>query len=133
MPTYETDNQPAVSTLVSGIVDDAKQLFVEQLTLFQVEIRHDINRAISALVPLFVGVLVLFAAVVLLTMGFAHLLCWLFPNLPLWGGFLIVGALVAAAGGALLFWAKSMLSTVHPLPETALKGLKENLQWKTKN
>lgn len=135
MTEFETETinaNPGVSTLVSGIVDDAKQLIVEQMTLFQVEIKNDIRQAALGMAPLMFGILVLFVATLLFAMGTAHLASWLIPDLPLWGGFLGVGCVVALAGAGLLFWAKSMLANVNPLPETALKGLKENIQWKTK-
>ena len=37
----ESDSEVGVTTLISGIVQDARDLFVEQMTLFQVEIKND--------------------------------------------------------------------------------------------
>jgi hypothetical protein len=128
----ESDTEAGVSSLIGGIVQDARALFLEQMTLFQVEIKSDIRRATAALVPLVAGLGVLFAGLVLLGVGAAYFLCWVAPEMPLWLAFAIVGGGTAGFGSLLVLWAKSMFDTVNPVPETALKGLKENLQWKTK-
>jgi len=130
---YKTDTEPAVSSLVGGIVEDARQLLVEQMTLFQVEIKNDVHRAVTGVIPLVMGILVAFVGLLVLAIGAAHFVCWLFPDMPTWGGFAAVGGTIAVIAAGLIFWAKSILVTLSPLPDTAIKGLKENLQWKTKN
>jgi uncharacterized membrane protein YqjE len=133
-PQGETHADESVGSLVGGIVQDARKLFIEQLTLFQVEIKNDLHRTLRALAPLLGGVAILLVGLFLLGVGAAYLLCWAFPDLTLWGGFAIVGGVVAAAGAGLIYWAKVMLESVSPLvPDTAMKALRENLQWKTKN
>jgi uncharacterized membrane protein YqjE len=129
----ETGSEVGVSTLVGGIVDDAKKLLTQQLTLFQVEIKNDVHRTVNALSPLLVGLVVVLAGLIILGMGGAQLLCWLFADLPLWAGYAIVGGTTALIGALLVLSGKTMLDMVSPTPDTALKGLKENLQWKTKN
>lgn len=129
----ESDTEAGVGTLIGGIVQDARDLLLEQMKLFQVEVKNDIRRTTAALIPLVAGLGVLFAGLVLLGVGGAYLLCWAAPDLPLWAGFGIVGGLTVGVGAVLVLWAKSMLDKINPVPETALKGLKENMQWKTKN
>lgn len=129
----ESNGEVGVATLIGGIVQDARTLFVEQMTLFQVEIKNDIRRAIAGIAPLMAGASVLFIGVILLGIAGAHLLSWAFPNLPLWGSFSLIGGIFALVGGILLWRGISMLEQVHGTPDTALKALKENLQWKTKN
>jgi len=128
----EPDSDTRVSSLVSGILQDAKQLFVQQMTLFQVEIKNDVRRTIKALIPLLAGVVVLFVAVLILAHSVAHFLSWYFPDLPLWGGLAIVGGVICLVGIGLLLWSTLALSNVNPLPEKSMEGLKENIQWKTK-
>src|SRR5262245_39730202 len=100
----QTEQEGSIATLLSGIVDDAKRLLVEQLTLFQTEIKNDINRTLTALVPLVSGALVMFVSILLLGMAASYGLCALAPDLPLWAGFAIVGGVVAAIGAGLLWW-----------------------------
>jgi hypothetical protein len=129
----ESEHDVGVATLVSGIVQDARELFVEQMTLFQVEIKNHVRQTLTAFIPLGIGLAVALTALFLLGAGGAYFLAWQWPVLPLWAGFTIMGAIVALAGAALILWAKSMLDRVTLTPDIALKGLKENLQWKTKN
>jgi len=129
---FETEQQP-VSSLLSGIVQDAKQLFTEQLRLFQVEIKNDLQRTIWALLPLVMGAVIALPGVLLLLFAAAHFVNWIVPDMPTWGGFAIVGGVVLVLGIGLIFWGKAKLSTINPMPDVALQGLKENLQWKTKN
>jgi multisubunit Na+/H+ antiporter MnhB subunit len=128
----EPDSDTRVSSLMSGILQDAKQLFIQQMTLFQVEIKNDVRRTIYALIPLMAGVVVLFVAVLILAHSVAHFLSWYFPDLPLWGGLGIVGGVICLVGIGLLLWSKIAFSNVNPLPEKSMEGLKENIQWKTK-
>lgn len=130
---FETEQQPAVSSLVAGIVQDAKQLFTEQMTLFQVEIKNDIRRTIMAIIPVVVGGFISFLGGLVLLFGAAYFVCWLFPDLPTWVGFASVGMLILLVGFGLIMWGKTQLASINPLPDVALQGLKENLQWKTKN
>jgi len=124
--------EPPVSTLVAGIIQDARKLFTQQMTLFQVEFKNDIKRTWMALIPLGIGVTVIFTGVILLGMGLAQLLCAVFPNLPAWSGYLIVGTLVALCGALLSLWGKTLLADVKPM-DNAVKGLEENVTWKTNN
>jgi len=129
---FETEQQP-VSSLLSGIVQDAKQLFTEQLRLFQVEMKNDLQRTIWALLPLAMGAVIALPGVLLLLFAAAHFVNWMVPDMPTWCGFAIVGGVVLVLGIGLIFWGKAKLSTINPMPDVALQGLKENLQWKTKN
>jgi uncharacterized membrane protein YqjE len=128
----ESNGEAGVTTLISGIVQDARELFVEQLTLFQVEIKNDVRRTTAALAPLLAGLAVILTGLVLLGIGSANLLASAVPEMPVWAAYGIIGGVFALAGAILVLWGKSMLDQVHPTPDTALKGLKENIQWKTK-
>jgi hypothetical protein len=127
-----SEHDASVATLVGGILQDARELVVEQMTLFQVEIKNHVHRTLTGFIPLGIGLAIALTALFLLGAGGAHFLCWQWPDLPLWAGFTIVGVVVAIAGASLVLWGKSMLDEVSLTPDTALKGLKENLQWKTK-
>jgi len=127
MATVTEHHDEGLATLVSGIIHDTRQLLAEQLALFQAEIKSDIQRALHAAVPLIAGVVVLVPGLFLLTMAAAYGLCWLFPDLPTWAGFAIVGAAITALGGILVAVGLSMLKSINPMPEKALHELKENL------
>ncbi len=124
----------SITSLVSGIVQDAQDLVRQQLKLFQVEIRNDTRRTIAATIPMLIGGLLSLVAVMILAVMAAHLIAWAWPeHVALWGGYAIVGGTLAALGMALVFWGKAQFSTFSPLPDQTMEGLKENIQWKTKN
>jgi len=129
----ESEHDVGVATLASGIIQDARDLFAEQIKLFKVEIQHRVHETVNAVIPLGIGVGIALSAPLLIGIAAAFFLSWMWPDLPLWGSFLIVGSAVGLAGGALIYWGKSALERVHLKPDTAIQGLKENLQWKTKN
>jgi len=121
-----------ISPLINGIIHDAKQLLVQQLTLFEVELKNDLRRSMEASIPLVLGLVVLLVALVSLDATASFLLCWLWPQLPLWAGFGIVTLVMAAGGIALAVGGLQKFQSMTPPAEKTVEGLKENLQWKTK-
>jgi len=128
----ETESSPPLTTLVSGIINDAQQLMAQQLSLFQHEIKADLRKTRDAAIPMVVGLAVAMVGVVLVGMTLGFLIPWIWPSLPTWAGFAISSALLLAIGGGLMFWAKTQFDTFTPLPEKSLEALKENVQWVTK-
>jgi len=124
----ETAPEVGVPSLIGGIVQDARKLLVEQLTLFQVEIKNDVRRTLTAVAPILGGLGVVLVGLVLLGIAGAYLLCWIAPSLPLWAGHAIVGGITAVVGGGLILWGKSMLETVSPTPDIAINELKETIR-----
>jgi len=83
------------------------------------------------MVPIVIGGFLAFVGLLLLGMTAAYLLCWAMPQLPLWGGFGIVSAVILAVSLGLVFWGVSKIRNVVETPHLAVQELKENLQWKT--
>jgi len=121
-----------ISPLVNGIIQDARQLLVQQLTLFEVELKNDLRRGMEASIPLVLGVVFLLGAMITLAAAASYLLCWIWPALPLWGGFAIIGGCIAVAGIAMVIGGIQKFSHMNPPVEKSVEGLKENLLWKTK-
>jgi len=128
----ETESQPGLTDLVSGIVQDAQHLMRQQLTLFQVEVKNDLHKTIAASVPMVAGAIVCLLGGIAATFALGYLLPTIWPNLPLWGSFAIVGGLWLALGATLLICGKLKFQAFNPLPEQTVEALKENIQWKTK-
>jgi len=121
-----------VTSLVNGIIEDARRLLIQQLTLFQVELKNDVRKTLEASIPLVLGALCLFVAMIVLCTSAGFLLCWIWPDLPTWAGFGIVGVAITVAGVALIAGGLLKFDRMNPPAEKAVEGLKENLQWKTK-
>lgn len=126
---HSPTDQQSMTTLVTGIINDAQELFQQQLALTRREIQDDLRKTRDALVSLAVGAGVAALACILLGMALAHLLDWLWPELPLWGGFAIVGGVLAVAGGALLYLGIHKFQSFNPLPDESAQALRENVQW----
>ena len=128
---FETEPEAGVSSLVSGIIQDSRQLLTQQMSLFKVELKNDLHRMIMACIPLLVGAALCFLGLFMLLHAAAYFVCWRW-ELPYWAGYSIVGGGMAVVGVCLLIWAGLQFRRFSPLPEKSIEGLKENFEWKTK-
>lgn len=128
---FQTSNDPSVTSLVSGILDDAQHLLKQQAELLKADLRKDLREAKEVGYSFAIGGSLLAAGGMLLLFMLAYLLSWAIEGLPLWGSFGIVGGLLAVAGGLVLYRGQERLENLNPLPEQSAEALKENLQWKT--
>jgi len=101
-----TNTTPTVSSLVAGIVDDARNLIRQELTLARAEIQEDWNDIKTATTSLGAGAVVTFIGGLLLCHMLVYLLAWLVPDLTLWGAYLIVGACSPSAGSCCCSWVR---------------------------
>jgi hypothetical protein len=125
-------NDPSLSSLLSGILDDAQKLIEHQFSLLKHDVQQDIARVKDTWILLGLGLGLLSAAGLLLLFMVVHLLEWLTrPNLEWWACYALVGGAVALVGGVVFYRAKQKLQTLNVIPEQTTQGLKENLQWKT--
>jgi hypothetical protein len=75
------------------------------------------------------GGLVLMLGGIFLGLMVVYFLAWMFPDLPLWGAFGIVGAGMAIIGVVLSMVGKDKFMSFNPLPDKSVEALKENLKW----
>jgi uncharacterized membrane protein YgdD (TMEM256/DUF423 family) len=127
----QTSSEPSVTALVTGIIHDGQELLKQQLTLFKTELREDLRRTREAATSLVAGGVILFVGSILLCLMLVFLLHEL-AGWPLWASFLLVGGVIALAGGALTAYGAQQFKTFNPLPDQTAEGLKENLEWTTK-
>jgi len=121
-------DQQSVTSLVSGIINDAQTLIQQQVALVREEIRADLRRTVQAVTALAVGVGVAALSLVPLVFMLVYLLhekaAW-----DLWASFGVVGAVLALVGGGLIFLGVQRFKSFNPLPDESAEALKENLQW----
>jgi hypothetical protein len=127
----QTEGPPNMAALVGGIIGDAQQLIRQEITLARSELQQEWNKIKTATVSMAAGGLVALVGVFLLAWGVVHLLHWASgqpdpATVPLWGWFLIVGAVFAAVGGGLLYRGVSKAGEVQVPPQT-VDSLKEIL------
>jgi putative exporter of polyketide antibiotics len=132
MPTdVQNCAEPTMTSLLTGIVNDAQRLMTQQLTLFQHELKKDVREAKEGLPSLGLGLGLLLVAAFLLGITLAELL-GLVPALHdlAWVRYGIVTLVFAAVGGGLLWVAVRRLKKI-PMSEPAAEATKENVEWLT--
>lgn len=130
-PDAEGLPERSVTTLMSGIIADTQQLIGQQLTMFRQEIRDDLRKSRDAVLSLAVGAGITLMGGVLVLIMLPLLLHWGVPELPLWACFGIVGGILAACGGVLVFAGVKKFESFNPLSDQSFKAFKENLKWTT--
>lgn len=122
--------RPAVSELLSGILDDGAKLARQQFEMLKAELREDMQRTKRAVQLGSLGI-------VLLTVGGLTLVAFLVNLLheqfqfTMWGACLVIGALATAVGLGFGFAARNLFDTFNPLPTKTIETLQENLTWQT--
>ncbi len=123
-----TESDTSFASLLSGALNDIRDLFRREIALARFEVKQEVSKATTAIASFAAAaVVLLFGALFILTAvarGFARLVGW-----PIWAGFGIVGILLALVGAALFFSARSRLRTVNVVPRQTAETLKEDVQW----
>jgi len=130
-PDVKTSGDASVTSLVSGIINDAQDLFKQQAALLKSELKQEMNKTLEAVLALAIGAGIALLGLILLTLMLVYLLHWAAPNLDLWACYGIVAVAFLALGGILLYTAKARFASIHPVPDQSVQALKENAQWLT--
>lgn len=120
--------QESFGSLLSGAINDIRELFRHEISLARVEIREEMANAKSAAIKVSAAAVALLLGVLFLLTALARGLAVLF-DMPIWAGFGIVGGLLAIIGGVLLAVAWPNLRAIGPVPERTVRTLKENVEW----
>lgn len=116
----------SIGDIASSILENAQEIFRDEIRLAKVELREDLMRAARAAAMLVAGaVLGLFAFGMLLFTA-----TWALDRiLPLWAAAGIVATVVALCAVILITVGRSRISEVNPKPEKTVETMKENVQW----
>jgi len=116
-----------MTALVTGILNDAQELFRQQANMLRAEVREDFRKTKEAAYPLAIGLWLAMLGSLLLSVTLALILEA--AGLPPWASFAIVGVLFAAVGCGLVYLGKKKFASFNPLPDESAEALKENLEW----
>lgn len=122
--------EPSIAVLLRGIVTDAKELLEQEVTMLKLEAREELRKAKSAAFTLGIGIGMVAAGGMLLSVMLVHLLA-VFTEIPLWGCYGIVGSGLVVVGGVWLAIGKSTVADLAVAPRPTVKTRKENGQWLT--
>jgi len=121
-------SEASLASLIGGVVNDAKDLLLHELTIAKLEMQSELHKAKEAAVSFAVGAGIAVVGGLLLILMLVHLLAAL-TTIPLWGCYGIIGALLLGVGLVLLLRGKHTAEQIDEiLPQTATT-LKENAQW----
>lgn len=128
----ESHPDVSMTSLVSGIVNDAQELMKQQFQLLKVEVQEDVRKTSEAAMSLAIGLTVALVGAIVLCHAAAWGLNYAFPSVHLWVWYAVVGGVVAGIGAILTLQAIAKFRSFNPLPDQTTKALEENLEWKTK-
>ena len=118
---------PSLAALLGGIMKDAKDLLVQELTLAKLEGHDELRQIKTAALSLGIGVGVAAVGGILLSVMFVHVLA-AYTDIPLWGCYGIVGSVFGVLGWVLLASGKHKIEEIDVMPQT-VETMKENTQW----
>lgn len=122
------EKKPGIGILLSGIISDMRNLFVQELRLAKLEIGEDLRRVKSAVVVLAIAGAILAVGAVLLILMLVHLLDAV-TELPLWGAYGVVAAVMLAVGIGVLLAGKKKAQQVGLVPQETREAIKEDVEW----
>jgi hypothetical protein len=120
----------SVTTLVSGILDDAQKLATQQVEMLKSEVREDFRRSKRAAEFGGLGIVLLTVGCLGVVMALANFLHEYY-QFSLWASWSITGGVFLLIGGALAATSYILLERFNPLPDKTFNALQENLKWKT--
>jgi len=128
LENLQSEAQPSMASLVSGIISDAQHLVRDEIALARREIQEEVNKAKVAAISFGVGVAVAVLGGLMLCFMLAHLLNWGF-NLPEWVGFGIVALVFLTVSAIMFFTAMTKVKQIDLMPRQTVETMKENVQW----
>lgn len=115
-----------LSGLVSGILDDAQQLFRQQVSLIRAEFIEDLRRTRQVAQCFGAGIGFLAVGSFMLLVSSVYLLEYL-TALPLWACWATIGGVSIVLGAITLFIGSRILASYNPLPDKSFNALQENV------
>ena len=120
---------PSLAALLGGIMHDAKDLLIQELTLATLEGHEELRHIKTAALSLGIGIGIVAVGGMLLSMMLVHMLA-AYTAMSLWGCYGIVGSVLVILGGVLLASGKYKIEEIDVMPQT-VETMKENTQWLT--
>ena len=121
-------SEASVATLIGGIVNDAKDLLLKEFTIAKLEMQQELRKTKSAVITLGVGAGIAAVGGLFLLMMCIHGLVVLL-DIPLWGAYGIVGAILVIVGSILLARGKQTAEQIEVVPPKTAATVQDTAQW----
>jgi len=122
--------EPSLTALLGGIINDAKDLLVQEVALTKLEVQDELCKAKTAAIALGIGIGVVAAGGMLLMLMLVQVLA-AFTAIPLWGCYGTVGSVLVILGAVLLAAGKTKAEELDVVPQQTVETMKETAQWLT--
>ncbi|MEY4700948.1 MAG: hypothetical protein RL326_1135 [Pseudomonadota bacterium] len=126
---FRREFELTLTPLLRGIVEDTQKLLRQEIALARVEVTEDAIRARDAAMGISLGAVTGALSFVFMCFACVYLLVSYQPNLPVWGAYAIVAAILAVASW--IFAARGMrkVREIRGVPQETVDSLREGLQW----
>src|SRR5689334_21782018 len=96
-----TQSEGSLATLVGGIVNDAKDLLLQEFTIAKLEMQQELRKTKSAAMSLAIGASIAAVGALFMLLLCVHGLVVLL-DVPLWGAYGIMGGILLVIGAVML-------------------------------
>lgn len=121
-------SETSVATLIGSIVNDAKDLLLNEFTIAKLEMQQELRKTKSAALAFAVGAGVIGIGGLFLVLMCVHGLVVLL-DIPLWGSYGLVGGILSIIGAVLLIRGKQTAEQIDVIPPKTASTLRDNAQW----
>jgi hypothetical protein len=121
-------SKPSIASLLSGLICDARELFLQELTAAKLELKEEVQKTKRAALALATGIAVTGIGVFALVVMLVHILHE-YTIIPLWGCYGIVGGIISGFGLLLLSKGKNTAEKVDFVPRQTAEAVKEDVRW----
>jgi len=121
-------SETSVATLIGGIVNDAKDLLLNEFTIAKLEMQQEMRKTKSAALAFAMGAGVVGIGGLFLVLMCVHGLVVLL-DIPLWESYGLVGGLLFLVGAILLVRGKQTAEQIDVIPPKTASTLRDNAQW----
>lgn len=119
-----------LAALIGGIINDAKDLLLQELTMAKLEMQDELRKTKTAALSFAIGAGIAIAGGLLLILMLIHLLAT-FTTLPLWECYGIIGGGLLIIGLIFLATRKHTAEQIEGVPQRTVDTLKEHTKWIT--
>lgn len=126
-PPTTVGAEPSIAQLLSNLIADAQTLVRKEFDLAKTEIMSEVDKVRQGAIMLGAGIALAAIGGLFLLAMIAELL--VAAGLDRWVAYLILGGVLAIAGGIVLYTGIKRFQTVDPVPRETIETIREDVSW----